>query len=305
MPPLPLETAARSLHPCRVETATGRTDPSIVGRVGVTSGDAWRGLRLDEVTLPPADQREGYLRYHALMVHTGRPVDVEAAWSDGTPRMHRLVPGAMTLFPAWEPYRMRWDVPLEYHMVRLAPETVASVTEGSGIGTLCPQVAVEDKLVAHLVAALHGEARTHALDGTLYAETLGTALVAHLVHAYGRSGPAQPRFRGGLPLQSLRRVQEYIEANLAGGLHLPELARIAGVSVRHFVRAFKESTRLTPHQFVLVRRIERAARLLADRDLTVADIAMQCGFGSQSRFAAAFRRLKDITPAAYRKAIAP
>jgi AraC family transcriptional regulator len=239
------------------------------------------------------------------MVHVGSPIEMEGCWS-GEPRtVHRLAPGAVTLFPAWEPYMTRWDRPLEYVCVRLAPRSVGALTEETGTAVLRHQLAVEDKLVPALVMALRKEAQDRSAAGSLYVESLGAALIAHLVREYGSGSRTEVRFRGGLPPQRLRRVQDYIEANLSAELHLPALARVAEVSVRHFVRAFKESTGVSPHQFVLGRRMERAKGLLASTALTVADVALRCGFGSPSRFAAAFRQATDISPAAYRKVVLP
>ena len=296
---------ARPLPPYRIETATGRVDPSIVGRISVSSGDAWSGMRLDQVTLAPAEQREGYLDYHALMVHVGSPMEIEGSWSGEPCTVHRLAPGAVTLFPAWEPYKTRWDRPLEYVCVRVAPQSVAAVNEESGTAVLRHRVAVEDNLVPALVMALRKEAQDRSTAGSLYVESLGAALIAHLVREYGSGSRTDVRFRGGLPLQRLRRVQDYIEANLSAELHLAALSRVAEVSVRHFVRAFKESTGVSPHQFVLGRRMEHARSLLAGTTLTIADVALRCGFGSPSRFAAAFRHATDLAPAAYRKVVLP
>jgi len=131
---------------------------------------------------------------------------------------------------------------------------------------------------------------------------LGAALVAHLVRRHSACDPALRERRGGLPSNRLRCVTEYIEENLERDLALVELAKILRMNVFHFARSFKQSTGLPPHQYVLRKRIERAKCLLVEQGSSIAEVALRCGFGSQSNFTTAFRRLTSITPGAYRNA---
>jgi AraC-like DNA-binding protein len=108
------------------------------------------------------------------------------------------------------------------------------------------------------------------------------------------------RARGGLPPRVLRRVREYIEAHIAGNIELDALAAAAGLSVFHFARAFKQSTGMTPHSYVLGQRIKRAQELLASTDLPVASIALATGFSDQSHLARHFRAQVGVRPSAFR-----
>ena len=87
----------------------------------------------------------------------------------------------------------------------------------------------------------------------------------------------------------MRRVLDYIDAQLTAELGLVELAAIAGLSPHHFVEAFKISVGKPPHQFVMERRVQRALELLRDGDRTIAEIAHVAGFSSQSHLTANFR----------------
>jgi AraC family transcriptional regulator len=110
-----------------------------------------------------------------------------------------------------------------------------------------------------------------------------------------------PHLRGGLSPAALRRVEVYVEAGLDGPLPLAALAARAGVSVFHFARAFRVSTGLTPRAFVEARRIARARQLIAGSTQSLAAIAVDTGFGTQSRLTTAFKRATGFTPAAYRR----
>jgi AraC family transcriptional regulator len=100
----------------------------------------------------------------------------------------------------------------------------------------------------------------------------------------------------------LRRVQLFVEANLARPIHIADLAERAGLSEYHFARAFKTSAGSTPRAFVEGRRVEMARQLIGESDHSLAEIAIETGLGSQSRLTTAFRLATGFTPAAYRRA---
>lgn len=115
------------------------------------------------------------------------------------------------------------------------------------------------------------------------------------------SRAGRPHLRGGLAPAALRRVQLFVEANLGRPIRLADLAARAGLSPYHFARAFRTSTGTTPRAYVEARRVERAKQLLKEGELPIAAIAVETGFGTQSRFTTIFRRLTGFTPAAYRR----
>jgi AraC family transcriptional regulator len=93
----------------------------------------------------------------------------------------------------------------------------------------------------------------------------------------------------------------FIEANLGAPIQLHDLAARAGLSPYHFARAFRTSTGVTPRAFVEQRRIACASRLLAESDRSIAGIAADTGFGTQSRFTSVFKRQTGFTPAVFRR----
>jgi AraC family transcriptional regulator len=107
--------------------------------------------------------------------------------------------------------------------------------------------------------------------------------------------------RGGLSPAALRRVQLFVEANLGRPMHLHDLAARAALSPYHFARAFKASAGMTPRAYVQRRRIEQAKQLLAASTQSLAQVAVEAGFGTQSRFTSTFRRETGFTPGEYRR----
>jgi AraC-like DNA-binding protein len=104
----------------------------------------------------------------------------------------------------------------------------------------------------------------------------------------------------GLPPRLLRRTQEYINAHLDSALNIEALAASAGLSVSHFSRSFVSSVGMTPHNYVMRRRVLRAQQLLSETDMGLVDIALSTGFSDQSHFCRRFRQLAGLSPKAFR-----
>lgn len=107
--------------------------------------------------------------------------------------------------------------------------------------------------------------------------------------------------RGGLSPAALRRVQLFVEGNLGRTIHLHDLAARAALSPYHFARAFKTSAGMTPRTYVEHRRIEQAKRLLTESTQPLAQVAVEAGFGTQSRLTSTFKRRTGFTPGEFRR----
>lgn len=94
----------------------------------------------------------------------------------------------------------------------------------------------------------------------------------------------------------------WIEAHSAEPVGLDAAARFAGLSPFHFLRLFRRVIGVTPHQYLVHCRLKRAARLLAEPDLQVTDVAYDVGFGDLSNFVRSFHRAAGVSPGTFRKA---
>jgi AraC-like DNA-binding protein len=107
------------------------------------------------------------------------------------------------------------------------------------------------------------------------------------------------------PARHLLRARDLADARYREPLDVRALARAAHLSPAHFSREFRRTFGETPHQYLLTRRLERAAALLRNTDRTVADICLTVGLRSVGSFTTSFTRAYGLTPTAYRAAYPP
>jgi transcriptional regulator of acetoin/glycerol metabolism/AraC-like DNA-binding protein len=112
--------------------------------------------------------------------------------------------------------------------------------------------------------------------------------------------PPAPQAHGGLSPGAMRRVREYVEVHLGESIDLSMLAGVAGLSVHHFARQFKQSAGVTPHAYLTQRRVERAQEMLVQTNLSLAEIAFAVGFFDQGHLARHFRYMLGTTPREFR-----
>ena len=115
--------------------------------------------------------------------------------------------------------------------------------------------------------------------------------------------PLAGHIRGGLPPKVLWRLREHIDAHMDERISVAALARLANLSVCYFVRAFKQSVGVTPHDYLIRRRVERTMALLAGTDMPLSEIALAAGFADQSHCARRFRQHVGMSPRDYRWSI--
>ncbi|MDN3680229.1 AraC family transcriptional regulator [Vibrio tapetis subsp. quintayensis] len=161
---------------------------------------------------------------------------------------------------------------------------------------------VDDPFVTQLVRETMLKLNWESATDKLMISHAQQMLLLHLLRQYCQQPIAITPCVGGLSPQNQRRVVDYIEANLMKTFGLGDLASVAQLSEFHFARMFKTSFKCTPHQYVLGRRIELAKYLLLNSQLTLAELALTCGFSSQQHLSAQFKQRVGVTPSVFRKA---
>ena len=266
----------------------------------------WVGLEADRYCEAPAFEFSSpAITHHRLVLYTRPPEQLDLLY-EGVKR-HRPPPaGAISLVPAGSPHRVRSSGCKDELHICLEPGLVARVAaEAFGLDPARLTVPPLDGLdLPHLRAAMlavDAELMAGAAGGRLAAESLANVLAVHLIrHVLAPRRPERGR-DGVLPRGRLRAVFEHVEEHLDAGLTLEQMAAVARLSAYHFARQFKAATGLPPHQFVILRRVERAKVLLqGSGDLSLAEVAAHAGFSDQSQFSNHFKRLLGVTPGQFR-----
>ena len=156
---------------------------------------------------------------------------------------------------------------------------------------------------ANLLARLLLKEAARSEPGTqLFANMISRALALHLVRRYSSLGPPRPAPTPTISSKRMRRVIEFLHANLADDLSLSQLAKVSGLGPSQFGRAFRAETGQPPHLYLVEIRVKAARHLLEHTTLPVTDVAFRCGFTQSSHFATMFRKVTGMTPREYRMA---
>jgi AraC family transcriptional regulator len=160
-----------------------------------------------------------------------------------------------------------------------------------------------DEALAHLcfVCAEMLSARTPGKSRRVAALT--QLFAAHVAEKYTGPAAEKPVFHGGLPIRQLRKVEDHVRDHLAEEVPVERLAELVELSPFHFSRVFKESTGMSPLQFVVRERITRAQQLIRETSRSLIEIALDVGYTSPSHFAQVFRRVVGVTPTEFRSAL--
>jgi AraC family transcriptional regulator len=190
-----------------------------------------------------------------------------------------------------------------FYLPRSALDGIAEQSRTARIGGLSckPGIGHDDAVIRHISATLREGMRRPDETNQLFVDHMMLALTAHVARAYGDLPSGVAPSRGSLAPWQTRRACERIESTVGGRVSLAEIAAEFGYSPSHFARAFKISTGLPPHQWLLRQRVNTAKQLMTVRALSLTEIAMSAGFANQSHFTRVFSAVVGVSPAAWRR----
>lgn len=267
----------------------------------------WQGVLLEEHAQPSVDARDVIWTNHVVILLLRPAVTVEFKSGSGfVPR--RVLPGQFSFRPYQSCSSARSSEPAEFLTLSLAPTFLAMACcefADADRLELPPLTAAEDRFVEGVCLALRREVEQGGSLGRLYGESLATSLAVHLALKYGSRKAAGNGLSAAPVPGVVRRAVEFIHERLTEDIGLEELAAHVGLSRFHFARTFKQSTGISPHQFVIRQRLERAKHLLLRGEHSMAEAAAESGFYDQSHFILHFKRHCGMTPRAFVESCCP
>ena len=245
-----------------------------------------------------------------ILLQDGIPGGCE--WSNGgqTGKLCSVPPNTILFNPAGDCLWIKKRTSRHCHILLLTIDTTLVHRLDAGDVNVAKlqfrqQIGIEDEGIRLTLIAIKQEIDAPGLNSRLYVDALLMLLLTRLMRCASNFGTTrQPAYvKGGLPNWRLKRALELLETNQT---KTPSLAQIAGPLRLHptfFCRAFKQSTGLSPHRYLLEHRINRAKEMMKDQKRTLTEIALDCGFSGSSQFSVVFKRITGISPRCYRSSL--
>ena len=264
---------------------------------------AWHGILLEKHFTSPGERKSANTDRHVVtaLISPSR-FQHRTIFGALVECLHR--PGTIMITPAGPVPDLQLHTPSEFIHCAFEEGFISGIVEELG----CRQVArpvfrpgIQEKSIRHILGLLTEELEAERPLGRLYIDSLAHALATRYL-MLDCGAPTRPDARvSALPPRILNRVREKIEANLDVNLSLDTLAVESGYSRAHFLRMFRTATGLTPHQYILDLRLRRAQDYLRQKHSSIIDVAVSCGFSSQSHMTSVFRQRLEMTPGEFRR----
>jgi len=230
-------------------------------------------------------------------------------WEDGRPAsVSHMRAGETSLNDLKREPRALLDTPyhgLAFYLPRAALDVIADDANAPRIRDLSyePGAGVNDVTISGL-GRLPLPALSHPNQANpLFVEYVLLALGAHVAQTYGGMRPVSRPARGGLAPWQARRAREILRANIKRGVALKEVARECGLSASYFPHAFRRTLGVAPYKWLIEQRVVLSKEKLRVDELSLSDVAAECGFSDQSHLTRVFRQTVGVSPGAWRRAL--
>lgn len=265
----------------------------------------WQHIQLDHMRHPAGECNSVAAHEHTLCLSLApRPVQLLQK-QGGKTYTGMYAKGDLVITPAQSQFFAQWDNDDHILQVRLTDQFMRTVANES-LGTnadrleLIPEFKTRNPQIEAIAMMLLTELQQDQPSSQLYIDSLANVFAVNLLRQHAATKPPIKTYEGGLPQHQLSQILDYIDNSLEEDIKLTDLAQILDMSQFHFGRLFKQSIGLSPYQYLIQQRVERAKNLLKNTDYLITDIALECGFNSHSHLTNKFRQMTGVTPKAFR-----
>ena len=263
------------------------------------------GLAIEYLIAPPSELETLPISHHFLMFNlsdgTRQVNQIDGGEYDGS-----IKSGDFFFLPSGMPAYWAWDTKGEGLSFMMNPDFlphIATTTESLNPDKLELRSVLLDRdpQLESIARSFLSEMTTNGLGGRLYTESLANLFGIHLLRHYCTTPATLRTYKGGLSDFQLKSAIDYIRSNLDAQLSLENIAAELNLSHYYFCALFKQSMGVSPWQYVIKQRVERAKELLKNRELSISEVALACGFSNQSHLNKHFRSATGIAPGSYRR----
>ena len=272
--------------------------------VNSSESNSWDGLLLEHHRIPEGERVETETDKHVLWLWT-TSYSGEYAGNGGRFVRCSKGRGAITATPIGV-------IPTLHTYTR--SEVILCALDSNFVGSILSELdrqprtepiirpKFQDSAIRRLMTLLSEEVRAGGPSGKLYSDSLAHALaIRYLLLGERPRHQKTDSTVSALPPYALKRVLDRIEHSFQSEISLATLADEAGYSRGHFLKMFRASMGMTPHRYLLKRRIDHARTLLKRPGKSIIDVAADCGFSSQAHLSQVFREHVGVTPGDYRR----
>jgi len=218
----------------------------------------------------------------------------------------QIVPGSTGILRAGDTARAVTHAGWGHCLHLYLPDSLLQQSAEDGFGQnaqveLLPGDLRVDPAITQLGKIVAQEIRIPSCGSRMMLDSVSLALVVHVLRSWSSLSAPTELHRSGLAPWQQQRAIEQLQSRYHENLSIADLAAEARLSPFHFIRSFKASVGVPPHQYLTQIRMERARVLLETTDLAITDVAFETGYQSPAHFARLFRRHYGMTPTAYRR----
>lgn len=265
----------------------------------------WENILVEEIQAFPGQEQYESLTTHTICVSLNSApshlLQVVGHRQHNSP----CTKGDICIVPAGHPFFWQWQRDDHYIRIQINPQCFAQLAQevtdlNADYIKLLPKFRVRHLQVEQISLMLLDEVKNGGSAGYVYVDALTNALCVQLLRNFSASQPQIASSEGGLSDRQILQIADYIHEHLAQEIKIAELAELTRMSHFHFSRLFKQAIGVSPHQYVVQQRLERAKHLLKTTELPVMEIAISCGFSSHSHLGKLIRQHTGLSPKAYR-----